>query len=467
MSDMRHATSKKLWGGGYRKTTSPVVERFTASIAVDQRLALDDLDGSIAHATMLGRCRIIPAAEARRLVKGLEAVRRDWLAGKIRVDAAAEDIHSVLHEALEHRVGATAQYLHTARSRNDQVITDTKRYSRREAAALAAEVRALQQAIIQLAAKHRALVVPGYTHLQHAQPVLWAHVLLSYCEALDRDRQRLLAAADRLDELPLGSGALTGTGLPIDRAAVARALGFRRVSANSVDAVSSRDGVLELLAACAILGTHLARIAEDWIIWVSPEVGFLTLDQRLCTGSSMMPQKHNPDFLELTRAGAGKMIGALTGLLATCKGLPSGYNRDLQLDKEHLFAALDTAHGMLVVLAEGCRGVTVQCARVAAALRDEALYATDLAEYLVGRGVPFAQAHRAVGELMAHCREHRQRPSELTVATWQRFSSKFDDGARALLDPAVSVARKRSAGSTNPRLVAAQLRHWRHRVRGR
>lgn len=457
--------AKKLWGGGYKKTTSPVIEQFTASIAVDQRLALDDLDGSIAHAAMLGRCRIIPAAEAHRLVKGLEQVRRDWLAGKIPVDPSAEDIHSLLHEALEQRVGAAAQYLHTARSRNDQVITDMRVYSVRAARGLADAVRALQQAIVHLAAKHRTLVVPGYTHLQHAQPVLWAHHLLAYCEGLERDRQRLLAAADRLDELPLGSGALTGTGLPIDRAFVARRLGFARVAANSVDAVSDRDGLLELLAACAVAGVHLSRIAEDLILWVSPEVGFLALDQRLCTGSSMMPQKQNPDFLELTRAGAGKVIGALTGLLAVCKGLPSGYNRDLQMDKEHLFDALDVTHGMLAVLTEGFKGLTVQRPRIEAALRDEALYATDLAEYLVARGVPFAQAHRAVGELMAYCREHRQSPSDLPLATWRRFSARFNDDARALLDPEASVARKRSWGSTHPKLVAQQLRHWQQKVR--
>jgi len=454
-----------LWGGGYRGRTSPAIARFTASILVDQRLALEDLAGSIAHATMLGRCRIIPALQARRLVRGLQAVRRDWLAGKIAVDPEAEDIHSLLHAALERTVGATAQYLQTARSRNDQVITDTRLYSVRVARAMAEGVRTLQRAIVQTASRHRTLIVPGYTHLQRAQPVLWAHGLLAYCEGLERDRQRLRAAADRLDELPLGSGALTGTSLPIDRRLVARMLGFARVAANSMDAVSDRDGLLELLAALGILGTHLSRIAEDLILWVSSETGFLVLDERLCTGSSMMPQKRNPDFLELTRAGAGKLIGALTGLLAVCKGLPSGYNRDLQADKEHLFFAVDVARGMLEVLTEGFQGIAVQPHRVAAALRDEALYATDAAEYLVAKGVPFAQAHRAVGELMGYCRRHHQQPSELTVATFRRFSPTFSEDVRCLFDPAVSVARKRSVGSTNPRLVAQQLRLWQRRVK--
>ena len=458
--------TSKLWGGGYRRKTLPAIERFTASIAVDQRLALEDLEGSLAHARMLGKCRIIPVADARRLVQGLDAVRRDWLAGRIAIDPAAEDIHSVLHHALAQRVGAAVDHLHTARSRNDQVITDTRLHGLRAARRLIEEIRRLQRAIVQTAAKHRALVVPGYTHLQHAQPVLWAHLLLAYCEGLERDCQRLLGVTDRLDELPLGSGALAGTSLPIDRRFVARQLGFSRIAANSIDAVSDRDTLLELVAALAIVGTHLSRIAEDLILWVHPEIGFLALDESLCTGSSMMPQKQNPDFLELTRAGAGQLIGLLTGFLSVCKGLPSGYNRDLQLDKVHLFAALDAVDGMLSVLTQGLPGITVQRSRIEAALCDEALYATDLAEYLVAKGVSFAQAHRAVGELMGHCRRQHQQPSELTLATLQRFSTKFAADVRQLFDPAVSVARKRSPGSTNPRLVAGQLRQWWRRLRG-
>ncbi|MBI4226779.1 MAG: argininosuccinate lyase, partial [Candidatus Omnitrophica bacterium] len=352
--------TKKLWGGGYRRATSPTIERFTSSIAVDQRLALDDLQGSRAHAQMLGRRRIIPKAAAARLVRGLEAVRRDWVAGKIAIDPSAEDIHSVLHAALERAIGPAAQYLHTARSRNDQVITDTRLYGVRAARQGADSVRKLQRAIVQTAAKHAALIVPGYTHLQHAQPVLWAHWLLSYCEALERDRQRLRAAADRLDELPLGSGALTGTSFPVDRVFVAKQLGFARVSANSMDAVTDRDGPLEVMSALVLLGIHLSRIAEDLLLWVHSDVGFLTLDERLCTGSSMMPQKQNPDFLELTRAECGTLIGTLTGFLTVCKALPSGYNRDLQVDKAHLFRAVVAATGMLAALTDGFHGLTVQ-----------------------------------------------------------------------------------------------------------
>lgn len=459
------SATKKLWGGGYRRTTAPAIERFTTSIEVDQRLALEDLEGSRAHAQMLGKQRIIPKAAAAKLVKGLDAVRRDWVAGKIAVDPSAEDIHSVLHAALARKIGSAAQYLHTARSRNDQVITDTRLYGVRAARRLAGAVRDLQRAIVKTAAKHETLIVPGYTHLQHAQPVLWTHWLLSYCEALERDHQRLLAAADRLNELPLGSGALTGTALPVDRAFVARQLGFARVSANSMDAVTDRDGLLEVMSTLVLLGIHLSRIAEDLLLWIHSDVSFLTLDERLCTGSSMMPQKQNPDFLELTRAECGSLIGTLTGFLTVCKALPSGYNRDLQVDKAHLFRAVDAAGGMLAVLTEGFRGLTVRKDRITAALQGEALYATDLAEYLVARGVPFAQAHRAIGELMGYCRQHRQRPSELPLATLRRFSPAFGPNVRTLFDPAVSVARKRSAGSTAPRLVARQLAHWKARLR--
>ena len=456
---------KKLWGGGYRRKTSPAVEAFTTSIHQDQRLALEDLAGSIAHAKMLGICRIIPATQARQLVKGLEAVKKDWISGKLAVDTApmAEDIHSLLHAALAKKIGAAAEYLHTARSRNDQVITDTRLFSTRAARTIASSVRVLQRVIVKTASKHRTLIVPGYTHLQHAQPVLWAHWLLSYCEALERDRQRLMAAADRLDELPLGSGALTGTGLPIDRRFVARQLGFSRVTANSIDAVTDRDGLLELLSVLAILGIHLSRIAEDILLWVNPEVGFFRLDERLCTGSSMMPQKQNPDFLELTRAAAGKWIGALNGLLSVCKGLPSGYNRDLQMDKEHLFDAVEIVPLTLNVLAEGFQGLEIQRRRIAEALKDESLYATDCVEYLVAKGVPFAQAHRAVGELMGYCRRNQTQPSKLPLKTIQRFSPSFGKEVERLFDPEVSVARKRSYGSTNPTLVGGEIRRWQRR----
>ena len=456
--------TKKLWGGGYRQRTSQTIERYTASVAIDHRLAVEDLEGSIAHAKMLGRQRIIPPTEAARIIKGLESLKKDWEAGKVGFHPLAEDIHSVLHAALERKIGAAAQYLHTARSRNDQVITDTRLFSVRAARRIAGAIRALQSSIIQAASKHRMLVVPGYTHRQHAQPVLWAHWLLSYCEALERDHQRLMAAAERLNELPLGSGALTGTSLPIDRLVVAKTLGMSRVAANSMDAVSDRDGVLELLAVLTILGIHLSRIAEDLMYWVSPEVGFLALEEWLCTGSSMMPQKQNPDFLELTRANAGKLIGVLTGFLAVCKSLPSGYNRDLQVDKEHLLAAVDTTSQMLDVLIEGFHGLIIRPDAIQQALRNEALYATDLAEYLVEKGVPFAQAHHAVGELMGYCRQHQQQPSELTVATLRRFSPHFGSDVHRLFDPQVSVSRKQSLGSTNPRLVARQLAHWQRRV---
>ncbi|MBI4313764.1 MAG: argininosuccinate lyase [Candidatus Omnitrophica bacterium] len=453
-------TAKKLWGGGYQQPTSKEVEKFTGSVQVDRRLALEDIDGSMAHAQMLGSRKIIPKKEARKIVEGLKALRQDWKQGKIAVDPQAEDIHSVLHAALEKKIGAGAQYLHTGRSRNDQVITDTRLYGMRKAGQIAALVAKLQHAILVCAKKNERAIVPGYTHLQHAQPVLFAHMLLAYCEALERDRARILAAGGRLNELPLGSGALAGTGLNIDRKQVAKTLGFAGVSNNSLDAVGARDGLLEIAAALAILGIQLSRIAEDFILWASPEYGFVRFDEKLLTGSSMMPQKQNPDFLELTRAGAGKLIGRLVGFLTICKGLPSGYSRDLQMDKEHLFDAIDTTEGMLSVVTVGFAGLQLQTGRIAAALEDESLYATDLAEHLVSKGVPFAQAHKAIGELMGYCRREGVKPSELTLAHWAKFSPRFGPDAKKLLKADGSVNRKRSQGSTNPKLVRQQLNRW-------
>ncbi len=457
---------KKLWGGGYRSKTSPVIEAFTQSIRWDHPLALEDLAGSIAHAKMLGKCGIIPTKKARQLVQGLKALTQDWSSGKTPMDSAgAEDIHSLIQAALERKVGKVAEALHTARSRNDQVITDTRLFCLRKTRVTAEQVKALQRVLVETASQHRSLVVPGYTHLQHAQPVLWAHWLLSYCEALERDRQRLRDAATRLDELPLGSGALAGTSLPIDRRWVAKQLGFSKISSNSIDAVSDRDGPLELLSTLAILGIHLSRMAEDLLLWVSPGFGFLQLDERLLTGSSMMPQKQNPDFLELTRAGAGILIGKLTGLLSVLKGLPTGYNRDLQVDKEHLIEAVDLSGGMLQVLTEGFKGLKIKRQKIEEALKDESLYATDLAEVLVGQGVSFAQAHRAVGELMGYCRRAGKSPSQLPVKILQQFSPHFDSGIHRLLNPAVSVSRKRSLGSTNPHRVLRELRRWKVSLR--
>ena len=451
---------KKLWGGRFTRTTAGLVEKFTHSFNVDRRLARYDLLGSIAHAQMLGTRKIIPAADAKRLVRTLQKMLQEFEQGSLKLDPAAEDVHTAIQQVLERRADTSAQRLHTARSRNDQVVTSLRLLCKEKLLDLQEETRKLQQQILRQAESAGKLTMPGFTHLRHAQPMLAAHLLLSYLEPLERDRQRLADALKRTDEMPLGSGALTGTGLPTDRLVLAKQLGFSRISNNSIDAVTDRDFVAEILFAVSLLGVHLSRIAEELIIFSTEEFGFLHFDERMLTGSSMMPQKQNPDFLELIRANAARLIGNLSAILTLLKGLPSGYQRDLQLDKEILFEGLDKIEQMLAVLTLGFQRIRWNKEKLAAQMKDDALYATDLAEYLVAKGVPFAQAHRSVGQLLAEADRRKSSVRSLPLATFQRCDAAFKADVYRLFDPAVSVARKRSAGSTNPTLVSQTIRRW-------
>jgi len=456
---------KKLWGGRFSRPTHPDLERFTHSLAVDQRLARPDLLGSIAHARMLGKTGIIPRKQSNKLVKALQVILKELERGRFKPDRSAEDIHTAIQMALEKKVGAAAQTLHTARSRNDQVVTAFRFYCCEQGWNLSRAVKSVQKEILRQAEAVQDFILPGYTHLRHAQPVLLSHVLLSYLEMLQRDRDRLWLSAGRaMQEMPLGSGALAGTGLPINRARVAKELGFTGLKENSVDGVSDRDFVVEFLSALALLSTHLSRIAEELILWSTAEFGFLRFDEQVLTGSSMMPQKQNPDFLELTRAGSARTIGNLSAMLTLLKGLPSGYQRDLQMDKEILFEAVDRAERTLAVLAVGFHGIQWSRQAMAAQLKDESLYATDLAEYLVTKGVPFTQAHQAVGRLLAHADRQGRSLRSLSLETFRRFSPAFDSGVYRLLDPLTSVRRKRSPGSTNPGRVAQAIRRWKKRL---
>ena len=456
--------TRKLWGGRFRKPTDPLVERFTSSIGVDYRLARYDVQGSIAHAEMLGRCRIVPPSDSRRIVKGLTRILRSIEAGAWAPDPAAEDIHTQIQQMLERAVGPVARKLHTARSRNDQVSLDLRLYCRQAVTELSDAIRELQRSLVWLARTNQRAVIPGYTHLQRAQPVLLAHHLLAYVEMLARDAERLTDARRRIDVLPLGAGALAGTSLPIDRRYVAKRLGFSRIADNSMDAVSDRDFALELVSALAILGVHLSRLSEDFILWTTEEFGILSLDDAFATGSSLMPQKKNPDVLELIRGQAGLAIGQLAALLTVMKGLPLSYNRDLQWDKRCVFDAVEASHDALTVLARLVRHVNVRSKNLSRLLDSDALCATDLAEYLVEQGVAFAEAHRAVGSLVAFAERQGKRLRQVGLAEMQRFSPRFDKAARALVNPQRSVARKRSAGSTNPRQVAQALSRWSRRL---
>jgi argininosuccinate lyase len=456
--------ARKLWGGRFTKRTDPLVEQYTSSIGVDARLAEYDLQGSIAHAKMLGRCGIVPRTDSVRIVRGLARLLRTVQQHRWRPKGSAEDVHTQLQQELEQLVGPVARKLHTARSRNDQVATAFRLYCRDIATSLTENIRGVQRALVALASRAGNLVIPGYTHLQRAQPVLLAHHLLAYVEMLERDIDRLADARKRIDVLPLGAGALAGTSLPIDRRYVARLLGFPRVAANSMDAVADRDFALELLFALACLGVHLSRLAEDLILWASEEFGLLELDDAIATGSSLMPQKKNPDVLELIRGQSGLMVGQLTALLTVLKGLPLSYNRDLQWDKRIVVDAVVPSLQALHVLARALGGCRLRRARAQRMLPDT-LCATDLAEYLVQKGVPFADAHRLVGTAVAAAERAGTSMRGLGLAGLQRISPKFGSDALAVLDPVRSVARKRSLGSTAPGQVARALAVWRRRLR--
>jgi argininosuccinate lyase len=456
-------TPRKLWGGRFAKGTDPLIERFTSSIAFDARLARYDVIGSIAHATMLSRTGIIPRAEAGRIIRGLRAILRRIEAGRWRPDPRAEDVHTQIQQELRALAGPAALKVHTARSRNDQVSLDLRLYCRDAVGELTGLIRSAQRALVGLARANRRVVIPGYTHLQRGQPILLAHQLLAYVEMLERDVERLRDCRARIDVLPLGAGALAGTSLPIDRRYAAKLLGFARVAENSLDAVSDRDFGLELASILANLAVHLSRLAEDLILWNTAEFGLLELDDSVATGSSLMPQKKNPDVLELIRGQAGLVIGQLVAFLTMMKGLPLSYNRDLQWDKRALFDAIDASRGSLQALARVVGRSRINAAAAQGLLTD-ALCATDLAEHLVRRGVAFAEAHAIVGRLVADAERHGRSLSSLGLAHFQRYSPRFDRQAMALLDPRRSVERKRSEGSTNPRLVDGALARWRTRL---
>ena len=455
---------RKLWGGRFAKPTDPLVERFTSSIAVDYRLARYDVIGSIAHAKMLGRCRIVSQAESRRLVNGLTRILRSIEQGRWAPDPTAEDVHTQIQQMLRRAVGPVADKLHTARSRNDQVSVDLRLYCREAVAQLSEAIRDVQRSLLHFASANQNVVIPGYTHLQRAQPVLLAHHVLAYVEMLERDVQRLADAHKRIDVLPLGAGALAGTSLPIDRHYVAKLLQFSHVAANSMDAVSDRDFALELVSVLANLSVHLSRFAEDFILWASEEFGILSIDDAFATGSSLMPHKKNPDVLELIRGQAGVIIGQLVGFLTMMKGLPLTYNRDLQWDKRFVFAAVEGSHDALTVLARFLLHIRVRTGRVKQLLASDMFCATDLAEYLVERGVAFAQAHEIVGKVVAEAERTGAHLRQLRLEELQRFSKKFDRAALSRLDPQRSVAHKRSYGSTNPQQVKQALARWRNRL---
>ncbi len=453
-----------MWGGRFAKETDSLVRRFTESISYDRRLYPHDIRGSQAHARMLARQGIIPAADAKAICAELDAIRKRIDAGKFEFREELEDIHMNIESALIAKLGPAGARVHTGRSRNDQVATDERLYLRAEADEIAALLRGLQTALVTLGAAHPDLILPGFTHLQHAQPVLFAHHLLAYVEMLDRDAGRLADCRRRLNVLPLGAGAIAGSTLPLDRESVAKELEFDGVMQNSMDAVADRDHLVEFLAALAVIAMHTSRLAEDLVLWCSQEFAFLELDDAFCTGSSLMPQKKNPDVAELTRGKTGRVYGHLVGLLTTLKGLPLTYNRDLQEDKEGLFDAIDTVKLILATLAPMMTGAKPNAARMAAMAADPALMATDLAEWLVCRGVPFRDAHHQVGHFVAACREQKVALDRAPLALMKKSLPLATAECRKLFDPKRSVAARDLTGGTAPVQVKKQLAAWRKKL---
>jgi argininosuccinate lyase len=452
------ARQKKLWGGRFGAATSDAVEAFTASVDIDSRLYRHDIAGSIAHAKMLARQHIITSREARKIVRGLKAVEREIDSGRFKFSAADEDVHMNIERRLTEKIGAAGGKLHTARSRNDQVALDMRLFLRDELAAILESLLALRRELARVAKRHVDAIMPGYTHLQRAQPVLFAHHLLAYYDMFARDQERFADCRERVNVLPLGSGALAGTTLPIDRAYVAKLLGFPRISQNSIDAVSDRDFILEFLSASAILFVHLSRLAEEMILWSSQEFGFVELPDRYCTGSSMMPQKKNPDVPELIRGKTGRVFGHLYALLTIMKGLPLAYNRDLQEDKMPLFDTVDTVKACLEIMRAIVHGLKINRGMMLAAARDGYMNATDLADYLARRGVPFRAAHGVAGRLVRHCIAQGRRIEELPLSELKRFSAKFEKDVYRYLSVNSMVERRRSPGGTARANVLRRLK---------
>ncbi len=450
-----------MWHGRFSQDPSARLRAYGESVSFDRRLALHDIAGSKAHANALRKAGILNDAELEAIASGLDTIATEIRAGEFVWREDLEDVHMNIEAALTAKIGAAGAKLHTARSRNDQVALDLRLWLRDETAVLIASARLLQSALLGLAERSRGAIMPGYTHLQRAQPVPAAHHLLAYVEMLERDAGRLADAARRADAMPLGSGALAGSTLALDRAGVAAELGFSRVSQNSMDAVADRDFACEFLAACAIAGMHLSRLCEDTVLWASSEFGFLRLSDAHTTGSSLMPQKKNPDIAELARGKTGRLYGNLLSLLTTLKGLPLAYNRDMQEDKEPVFDSADTLGASLEILAEMFGAAEWDTARMEAAAGDALLVATDLADHLVLRGLPFRAAHEAVGKLVALAAARGITLRELTDDDLLAASPMFEPGALKILDARRSLDARTAEGAPSPARVSARLDYWR------
>lgn len=447
----------KLWGGRFEGGTDELVVALGQSVSFDARLAPWDIQGSIAHARMLGAQGIIPEEDADAIVKGLLTILEDVKGGRFKFDPLLEDVHTNIEAALVGRIGVPGKRLHTGRSRNDQVALDVRLWMRDQIDLIAELLQELRRAFVAFAEAHIDVIMPGYTHLQHAQPVLFAHHMLAYVEMFKRDRERFLELRRRVNIMPLGSAAMAGTPYAIDREAVAKELGFDGITANSMDAVADRDHLIEFCSLASIAMMHLSRFSEELVLWSSQEFAFIEIGDAFTTGSSIMPQKKNPDVAELVRGKAGRVYGDLMALLTLMKGLPMTYNRDMQEDKEPLFDASDTLQICLAAVARMIPSITVRVERMEAASREGFMEATDLADYLVSKGVPFRRSHELVGHIVLYAIQSEKRLPELTLEEFRTFSPHFEEDIHHTLQARSIISRRDNPGGTAPRQVEEAL----------
>lgn len=449
---------KKLWSGRFSESTNKLVDNFTASIPFDWKLYKYDILGSIAHAGMLAKTGIIKKAEAGRIVNGLKAIEKEIDANKFKFSIEDEDIHMAVEKRLISLIGDTGKKLHTARSRNDQVALDARLYLRDEIKNIISLIDKFHKTLVLLAKKNIDVIMPGYTHLQQAQPILFSHYLLAYYEMFKRDRDRLLDCYKRTNIMPLGSGALAGTTFSIDRGYTAKFLGFDDVTKNSLDAVSDRDFIIEFLSAASIIIMHLSRMSEELIIWSSSEFGFIELPDAFCTGSSMMPQKKNPDVPELVRGKTGRIYSHLISLLTTMKGLPLAYNKDMQEDKEPLFDTVDTIKASLEIFSKMIKDLRLNKKRVESSMADGLILATDVADYLVQKGVPFRSSHEIVGRIVSFCLKEKRPLTDLILSEWKMFSPDFKEDILNFVSFEKAVERRNHIGGTSKKQVLKRIR---------
>ena len=454
----------KLWGGRFKeKEMLPSVLEFTSSLSVDKVLAKYDCIASKAHVEMLERSGLLSKDEKKAITAALDEFMSRVEKGDMDF-GLHEDIHSAVQSYVEEKAGDAAKKMHTGRSRNEQVVNDVRLYCKDAIVRMERLIKKLQGSFVELAEKNMDALVPGYTHLNHAQPILLSHLLLAYVEMFERDRMRLVCAKDRCDVSVMGSGAIAGSSLDLGREFLAEKLGFAGVSANSIDSVSDRDFMAELLAALSITSVHLSRISEDLILYSTEEFGFLSMGDEYCTGSSLMPQKKNADVLELIRGKCGSVIGALSSLLVVMKGLPHAYNRDMQEDKKPLFESVETVAASLGIMAELVKTIVFDKVAMKAKLGDESIFATDIAEYLVRKGVAFKDAHSITGKIVRHCADEKKKISKLALSKLKEFAGEFEKDVFDLLSAENSVKMKKTYGSTNPEFVKKEVLSWKRKL---